>query len=166
MVDDIAGLRRVLLQNRVIAVVGLSANWYRPSYFAAKYMQERGYTVIPVNPAYKEVLGQVCYPSLRDVPVQVDMVDCFRKAEDIPALVEDAIAIRARVLWMQLGVVNQEAASRAEAAGLEVVMDRCVKIEYARLFGGLNWCGVNTGVISAQRPPCVAPAGYRIDSSR
>lgn len=154
MIDDVAGLRRVLMQNRTIAVVGLSANWYRPSYFAAKYMLDHGYTVIPVNPAYAEVLGQKCYPSLRDVPQQVDMVDCFRRAEEIPAIADDAIAIGARVLWMQLGVVNAEAARKAEAAGLEVVMDRCVKIEYARLFGGLNWFGVNTGIVSARRPPC------------
>ncbi|MDT3737692.1 MAG: CoA-binding protein [Denitratisoma sp.] len=159
MIDDVAGLRRILTQNRTIAVVGLSANWHRPSYFAAKYMLEHGYTVIPVNPAYKEVLGQACYPSLRDVPQKVDMVDCFRRAEDIPAIADEAIGIGARVLWMQLGVINPEAARRAEAAGLEVVMDRCVKIEYARLFGGLSWFGVNTGIVSSRRPPCPAPAG-------
>ncbi len=159
MIDDVAGLRRILLQNRTIAVVGLSANWYRPSHFAAKYMLDHGYRVIPVNPAYAEVLGQKCYPSLRDVPQKVDIVDCFRRAEDIPAIVEDAIGISARVLWMQLGVINHEAASRAEAAGLEVVMDRCVKIEYARLFGGLNWFGVNTGIISSKRPPCPPISG-------
>ncbi len=154
MIDDIAGLRRVLRENRVIAVVGLSANWYRPSFFAAKYMIEHGYTVIPVNPAYEEVLGQKCYPSLREVPRKVDIVDCFRRAEDIPAIAEEAIAIGARVLWLQLGVINPEAARQAEAAGLEVVMDRCVKIEHARLFGGLNWFGVNTGVVASRRPPC------------
>ncbi|MEZ5615865.1 MAG: CoA-binding protein [Rhodocyclaceae bacterium] len=152
--DDVAGLRRILMQNRTIAVVGLSASWHRPSYFAAKYMLEHGYTVIPVNPAYEEVLGQACYPSLRDVPQKVDMVDCFRRSEDIPAIADEAIGIGARVLWMQLGVINPAAARKAEAAGLEVVMDRCVKIEYARLFGGLNWFGVNTGIVSSQRPPC------------
>lgn len=153
MIDDIDGLRRVLAEDRVIAVVGLSANWYRPSYFAAKYMQERGYRIIPVNPGCEEVLGEKCYPSLRDIPVKVDMVDCFRKAEDIPPLVDDAIAIGARTLWLQLGVVNPGAASKAESAGLRVVMDRCVKIEYARLYGGLGWFGVNTGVISSRRAP-------------
>ena len=163
MVDDIDGLRRVLAEDRVIAVVGLSANWYRPNYFAAKYMQERGYKVIPVNPAYREVLGEKCYPSLLDIPEKVDMVDCFRKAEDIPPLVEDAIAIGARTLWLQLGVINHEAAAKADAGGLRVVMDRCVKIEYARLFGGLGWFGVNTGVISSRRPPC-RPA--RLDPER
>ncbi|MFN3987906.1 MAG: CoA-binding protein [Rhodocyclaceae bacterium] len=153
MIDDIAGLRRLLQTTRSIAIVGLSANWHRPSFFAAKYMLDRGYTIIPVNPAYDEVLGQKCYASLRDVPVPVDMVDIFRKPEDVPPVVEDAIAIGARSVWMQLGVIHPAAAARAEAAGLEVVMDRCVKIEYARLFGGLNWAGVNTGVISAKRPP-------------
>lgn len=151
MIDDIAGLRRLLLETRTIAVVGLSANWHRPSHFAAKYMLEHGYTVIPVNPAYDAVLGQRCYARLADIPVPVDMVDVFRKPEDVPPLVDDAIAIGARSLWLQLGVINIEAARKAEAAGLQVVMDRCVKIEHARLFGGLNWVGVNTGVISARR---------------
>lgn len=153
MIDDIAGLRSLLLETRTIAVVGLSANWHRPSFFAAKYMQERGYTIVPVNPAYDEILGQKCYPSLRDIPIPIDMVDVFRKPEDVLPLVDDAIAIGAKSFWMQLGVINADAAQRAEAAGMKVVMDRCVKIEYARLFGGLNWFGVNTGVISAKRPP-------------
>ena len=152
MVDDIPGLRRILKTNRVIAVVGLSADWFRPSYFAAKYMIEHGYTVIPVNPRYDTILGQKCYKSLREIPVKVDIVDCFRKTADIMPIAEDAIAIGAKVLWQQLGVMNTEAAKNAEAAGLEAVMDRCVKIEHGRLFGGLNWCGVNTRVISAKRP--------------
>uniref|UniRef100_UPI0015E7E178 CoA-binding protein n=1 Tax=Pseudothauera lacus TaxID=2136175 RepID=UPI0015E7E178 len=153
MIDDIDGLRRLLLDTRSIAVVGLSANWNRPSHFAAKYMLEHGYTILPVNPAYDEVLGQRCYPTLRDIPVAVDMVDVFRKPEDVLPLVDDALAIGARSLWLQLGVINEEAVRRAEAGGLQVVVDRCVKIEHARLFGGLNWAGVNTGVISAKRPP-------------
>ena len=154
--SDIVTLRRILKENHTIAVVGLSANWYRPSYFAAKYLQEHGYRIIPVNPAYDEVLGEQCYPDLESVPEKIDVVDCFRKAEDIPPLAEQAIKIGAKVLWMQLGVINQEAAQRALDAGLDVVMDRCMKIEHGRLFGGLNWCGVNTKVISAQRPHWVA----------
>lgn len=150
--DDINSLRRILKQNHVIAVVGLSANWWRPSYFVAKYLQDHGYRVIPVNPAYQEVLGEKCYPTLQDVPEKIDMVDCFRKAEEIPALAEDAIRIGAKCLWMQLGVVNHAAAARAAEAGLDVVMDRCVKIEHGRLFGGLNFAGVNTRVISSKRP--------------
>lgn len=150
--DDITKLRRILRGNKTIAVVGLSANWYRPSYFAAKYMQEHGYRVIPVNPMYDSVLGEKCYGSLRDIPERVDIVDCFRRSAEIPSLAEDAIAIGAKVLWMQLGVQNDEARRRAEAAGLEVVDNRCVKIEHARLFGGLGWVGVDTGVISARRP--------------
>jgi predicted CoA-binding protein len=150
--DDIAKLRRILRTCRTIAVVGLSANWFRPSYFAAKYMQEHGYRVIPVNPMYAEVLGEKCYKSLRDIPEKVDIVDCFRKSEEIPALADDAKAIGAKVLWMQLGVRNAAAREKAEAAGLEVVEDRCVKIEHARLFGGLGWAGVNTKVISSKRP--------------
>lgn len=149
--DDISSLRRILKTNHVIAVVGLSANWWRPSYFVAKYLQDHGYRVIPVNPAYQEVLGEKCYASLEDVPDKIDMVDCFRKAEEIPALAAGAIAVGAKCLWMQLGVINPEAEKHATAAGLEVVMDRCVKIEHGRLFGGLNYAGVNTRVISARR---------------
>lgn len=153
--DDSDKIRRILGRSRTIAVVGLSAQWHRPSYFAAKYMQEHGYRVIPVNPAYPEVLGEKCYKSLRDIPEKVDIVDCFRKSSEIPALAEDAIAIGARVLWMQLGVENAGARARAEAAGLRVVENRCVKIEHGRFFGGLGWVGVNTKVISAKRasPP-------------
>ena len=154
--DDIESLRRILKDNRVIAMVGLSANWYRPSFFAAKYMQEHGYRVIPVNPQYAEVLGEKCYRSLKDIPERVDIVDCFRRTEEILPLCEDAIAIGARVLWQQIGVLNREAAAKAEAAGLDAVLDRCVKIEHARLFGGLNWAGVNTKVISAKRPRSLA----------
>ena len=154
--DDINTLRRILRENRVIAVVGLSAHWHRPSNFAAKYMIEHGYRVIPVNPQYREVLGRRCYASLREIPEKVDLVDVFRRTEDVPPVAEDAIAIGARVLWQQLGVRNEAAAGRARAAGLESVMDRCVKIEHGRLFGGLNWVGVNTRVISAKRPQWLA----------
>jgi predicted CoA-binding protein len=150
--DDIQTLSRILKESRVIAMVGLSANWYRPSYFAAKYMLDHGYRVIPVNPSYANVLGQKCYPALRDIPERVDIVDCFRKSEEIMPLAQDAIAIGAKVLWMQIGVINEAAAQMARNAGLNVIMNRCVKIEYARLFGGLGWAGVNTGVISGKRP--------------
>lgn len=150
--DDSGRLRRILGQCRRIAVVGLSANEMRPSFFAAKYLQDHGYEVVPVNPNYREILGQTCYASLEDIPGPVDMVDLFQRAEQVMPFVEQAIRIKAKVIWMQLGIVNEAAAEQARAAGLEVVMDRCVKIEYARLFGGLNWCGVNTGVISAKRP--------------
>jgi len=154
--DDINTLRRILRDCRVLAVVGLSADWYRPSYFAAKYMQEHGYRVIPVNPKYDSILGERCYKSLRDIPGKVDLVDIFRKTQDVMPIAEDAIAIGARVLWQQLGVKNEAAAAKARAAGLEAVMDRCVKIEHGRLFGGLNWVGVNTRVISAKRPRWLA----------
>ncbi|MFM8246414.1 MAG: CoA-binding protein [Burkholderiaceae bacterium] len=150
--STIAELRRILKNNHTIAVVGLSADWYRPSYFAAKYMQEHGFRVIPVNPKYDEILGEKCYPNLKAIPDAVDIVDVFRKPEDCVPIAHDAVAIGAQVFWMQLGVVNEEAAHVAEAGGLDVVMDRCVKIEYARLFGGLSWFGVNTKVISARRP--------------
>lgn len=153
---DIPTLRDILGRARTVAVVGLSRNWHRPSNFAAKYLMDHGYRVIPVNPVYDEVLGEKCYPSLREVPEAVDMVNCFRRAEDLAPLVDDAIAIGARVFWIQLGIVNLEEARRAQAAGLEVIMDRCIKIEHARLFGGLNFVGVNTGVISSKRSKIVA----------
>jgi uncharacterized protein len=149
--DDISTLKRILKESRTLAVVGLSAHWWRPSYFAAKYMQQHGYRVVPVNPQYNEVLGEKCYPKLTDIPFAIDVVDCFRKSEEIPALADSAIAIGAKVLWMQLGVTSAAARAQAEAAGLTVIEDRCVKIEHARLFGGLNWAGVNTKVISAKR---------------
>jgi len=152
MADDIASLRRILRTSRTIAVVGLSADWFRPSYFAAKYMQEHGYRIVPVNPRYETVLGERCHATLETIEVPVDIVDVFRKTEDVLPIAEQAIAIGAKCLWQQIGVKNEEAAALAAAAGLEVVMDRCVKIEHARLFGGLNWVGVNTGVISARRP--------------
>ena len=154
--DYINTLRRILKESRVIAVVGLSAEWHRPSHFAAKYMQEHGYRVIPVNPKYREILGEKCYASLRDIPQKVDLVDVFRKTQDVMPVAEDAIAIGAKVLWQQLGVKNEAAAAKARAAGLETVMDHCVKIEHGRLFGGLNWVGVNTRLISAKRPRWLA----------
>lgn len=152
LVDDMAGLRTILGESRTIAVVGLSANWHRPSFFAAKYMQDHGYRIIPVNPNYPEVLGRKSFASLADIGEPVDIVDCFRKSGEMEPIARAAVAIRACVLWMQLGVINERAARIAADAGLAVVMNRCVKIEHARLMGGLNWAGVNTGVISAKRP--------------
>jgi predicted CoA-binding protein len=150
--NDINTLRRILIENKRVAIVGLSDDWSRPSNFVGKYLLEHGFEVIPVNPKYDEILGQKCYADLKDIPTPVDMVDLFQRSDRIPPFVDDAIKIGAKVVWMQLGIINEEAAQKARDAGLEVVMDRCVKIEYARLFGGLNTAGVNTGVISAQRP--------------
>ena len=150
--SDIRTLRQVLQNHRTIAVVGLSADWFRPSFFAAKYMQEHGYRIIPVNPKYTEILGETCYPSLKDIPHAVDIVDVFRKPADTPAIAQEAVDIGAKVFWLQLGVINQDAQTVAQNAGLTVVVDRCVKIEHARLFGGLGWFGVNTGVVSSRRP--------------
>ena len=149
--DDSEKTRRILRTHKVIAVVGLSAQWHRPSYFAAAYMKEHGYRVIPVNPTYDSILGEKSYKRLADIPEKVDIVDCFRKSSEIPAIAEEAIAIGAKVLWMQLGVENAQARARAEEAGLEVIENRCVKIEHGRFFGGLGWAGVNTKVISAKR---------------
>jgi predicted CoA-binding protein len=150
--NDIPALRRILQACRTIAVVGLSAEWHRPSYFAAKYMQDHGYRIVPVNPRYTEVLGERCYARLEDIPHPVDMVDVFRRAADVGPIADSAIAIGAKCLWQQLGVVNEAATAQARAAGLDAAHDRCVKIEHARLFGGLHWAGVNTGVVSSHRP--------------
>ena len=128
-------LRRILESCRTIAIVGLSDKSHRPSHGVARYLLEQGYTIIPVNPRVDEVLGQPCYPTLGDIPVAVDMVDCFRRSEEMLDIAREAIAIKARVLWMQLGVINVEAQDLAEAAGLEVVMDRCTKIDHAQLLG-------------------------------
>ena len=152
---DVAELRRILTEKRTIAVVGLSANESRPSFFAAKYMLDHGYRIIPVNPTYDEILGQTCYPDLESIPSSVDIVDVFQRPDRVMQTSQSAIEIKAKVLWMQLGVVNEEAANLASKAGLEVVMNRCVKIEYARLFGGLGFIGVSTGIISATRPRVV-----------
>jgi predicted CoA-binding protein len=142
---------RILERYRNIAMVGLSGNPFRPSHFAAIYLMAEGYRVIPVNPREKEILGQVSYATLRDVPGPVEIVDIFREPAAVGGLVEEVIAIGAKVVWMQLGVVEARAARRAREAGLEVVMDRCMKIEHARYFGGLSTLGLNTGVISARR---------------
>ena len=157
--NTISELRRILGSTKTIAVVGLSPQWHRPSFFAAKYMQAHGYRIVPVNPTATEILGERCYASVSEAAkwlakdgVMIDMVDCFRRAEDIPPIADEAIAIGAKCLWQQIGVKNEDAAAKARAAGLDTVMDRCVKIEHARLFGGLNWAGVNTKVISARRP--------------
>ena len=154
--SDIVTLRRVLRESRTLAVVGLSADWFRPSYFAAKYMQSHGYRIVPVNPRYAAggtaILGETCYATLADIPFAVDMVDVFRKTEDVLPIAQQAIAVGAKCLWQQLGVNNLEADALARAAGMDSVTNRCVKIEHARLMGGLNWAGVNTGVISAKRP--------------
>lgn len=126
-------LRRILKNCKTIAVVGLSPEWHRPSHFVAKYMQEQGYHIIPVNPKHESILGERCYARLEDIPEPVDMVDVFRRPEDVPPIAASAVAIGAKCLWQQLGVASQEADTVARAAGLDSVMDRCVKVEHARL---------------------------------
>jgi predicted CoA-binding protein len=142
---------RILERYRRIAMVGLSSNQFRPSHFAAIYLISEGYDVIPVNPREKEILGRKCYPDLKSIPGPVEVVDIFRESAAVPAIVEEAIAVGAKVIWMQLGVINDAAAKRAREAGLEVVMDRCMKIEHARYFGGLSTAGLNTGVVTSRR---------------
>lgn len=148
-----AYLVEILRNHRLIAMVGASPNWNRPSYFAMKYLQAKGYRVIPVNAAAagEQILGERVYASLASVPIGVDVVDIFRKAEAVPAIVDEAIAIGAKVVWMQLGVRHAAAAAKAERSGLKVVMNRCMKIEFGRLSGELSWSGINSGVISSKR---------------
>ncbi|MFT5488580.1 MAG: putative CoA-binding protein [Paracoccaceae bacterium] len=151
-------IRRVLGETRTIAMVGASANWVRPSNFAMKYLQQKGFRVIPVNPgsAGTEIHGEPCFASLGDVPYDFEMVDIFRRSEDAGAIVDEAISLKdvraIKTIWMQLEVIDTAAAARAEAAGLTAIMDRCPKIEYGRLNHELGWAGINTGVISSKRP--------------
>ncbi|MCZ6557548.1 MAG: CoA-binding protein [SAR324 cluster bacterium] len=142
----------VLRTYRKVAMVGLSANSNRPSYFAATYLKDYGFEITPVNPAYEEVMGLKAYSSLKEVPMPLEVVDIFRKPEEVPAIVDEAIELGAKVIWMQLGVIHPEAREKALAAGLEVVMDRCMKIEHARFHGGLNFAGIRTGLISSRKP--------------
>ena len=151
MTDDISTLRRILRSNRTIAIVGLSADWHRPSNFVGKYLQQHGYRIVPVNPRYDGILGERSYARLEDIPFAVDMVDVFRRTVDVLPLARSVVAIGAKCLWQQIGVVNAEADALVRQAGLDSVMNHCVKIEHARLFGGLHWAGVNTRVISAKR---------------
>ncbi len=148
-----AYLREILKSVKTIAMVGASPHWNRPSYFVMKYLQSKGYRVIPVNPAAagQEILGEPVFATLEDVPGPIDMVDVFRNSEAAGPITDEAIARRADVVWMQIGVRNDAAAQRAEAAGLKVVMNRCPKIEYSRLCGELSWSGVNSGIISSKR---------------
>jgi len=148
-----ADLRAILKRVRTIAMVGASPHWNRPSYFVMKYLQSKGYRVIPVNPRAKgeTILGELCRGDLSEITEPVDMVDIFRRSEKVGPIVDAAIKMGAKVIWMQLGVRDDDAARRAEAAGLTVVMNRCPKIEYSRLSGELGWSGVNTGIISAKR---------------
>jgi predicted CoA-binding protein len=149
-----AYIRNILTRNRTIAMVGASPNTSRPSYFAMKYLKEKGFRIIPVNPGHEgqTILGEKVYGSLAAIPDKVDIVDIFRNSAAALGITREAIAIGASVVWMQLGVRNDEAARLAENAGLEVVMNRCPKIEYGRLSGELNWAGVNSRTLSSKRP--------------
>jgi len=153
-------IRQILRETKTIAMVGASTNWTRPSFFVMKYLQLKGYRVIPVNPASagQELLGEKIRAALKDIDVPVDMVDVFRASEHIGPIADEAIAIGAKTLWLQLTVRNDEAAAKAQAAGLKVVMDRCPKIEFGRLSGELSWGGINSGLISSKRAKIVRHA--------
>ena len=149
--QDVTDIQRVLHNAKTIAIVGLSNNPLRASYFVGYYMKRHGYRMIPVNPRESEILGETSYPSLRDVPSPVDVVNVFRAPSALPAIAEDAVAIKASTLWCQFGVINEEGARIAADAGLTVVMDRCLKVEHARYVGRMHWLGFNTQRITAVR---------------
>ena len=149
--QDERTIRELLHAARTIAIVGLSPNVLRPSNFVGYYLQRHGYRVVPVNPREREILGETSYPSLAAIPVPVDVVDVFRAPDAVPAIAEEAVAIGARALWLQYGVISPEGAAIAERGGVKVVMDRCLKVEHARHMGRMHWLGYNTGVITAQR---------------
>jgi predicted CoA-binding protein len=149
--QDPLTIQRVLHTARTIAIVGLSANQLRASYFVGYYLRRHGYRVIPVNPRETQILGETCYPSLRDVPVPVDVVDVFRAPAALPGIAEEAVAIRAGALWCQFGVINEQGARIAEDGGLTVIMDRCLKVEHARYLGRMHWLGFNTQRITSVR---------------
>jgi predicted CoA-binding protein len=149
--QDPLTIQRVLNTARTIAIVGLSNNELRASYFVGYYLKRHGYQVIPVNPRETEILGETCYPSLSDVPVHVDVVDVFRAPNALPGIAREAVAIGAGALWCQFGVINEEGSRIAEDAGLTVVVDRCMKIEHARYVGRMHWLGFNTQRITSVR---------------
>ena len=149
--QDTSPIQRVLNTARTIAVVGLSANELRASYFVGYYLRRHGYQLIPVNPRETEILGQQCYPSLREVPVHVDIVNVFRAPDALPGIAREAVAIGAGALWCQFGVINEEGARIAADAGMTVIMDRCIKVEHARFLGRMHWLGFNTQRITSVR---------------
>lgn len=151
--QDSHTIQRILRRMRRVAIVGASANEVRPSFFVAYYLKRMGYDLTPVNPQYEEILGLPCYPSLSAIPNPPEVVDVFRRPEEVGEIVDEAVAIGAKALWLQFGVINEKEARRAEEAGLAVVMDRCMKIEHGRYHGGLQWAGMRTGVITAKRTP-------------
>ena len=144
-------IRRILHSTRTVAIVGLSSNVLRPSHFVGFYLQRHGYRIVPVNPREREVLGETSYPSLTDIPLAVDVVDVFRQPDAVPAIAEEAVQIGARALWLQFGVISPQGAEIARRGGLQVVMDRCMKVEHARYMGRMHWLGFNTEQITARR---------------
>lgn len=146
-------VRELLHTARTIAIVGLSPNVLRPSNFVGYYLRRHGYRIVPVNPREREILGETSYPTLRDIPFRIDLVDVFRAPDAVPGIAQEAVEIGARGLWLQFGVISEAGARIAEAGGLKVVMDRCLKVEHARHLGRMHWLGFNTGVITARRLP-------------
>ena len=149
--QDPLTIQRILRSAKTIAIVGLSGNYLRASYFVGFYLRRHGYQVIPVNPRETSIFGETCYPSLLDVPVPIDVVNVFRAPDALPAIARDAVTVRAKALWCQFTVINEEGARIAEAGGLSVVMDRCIKVEHARFAGRMHWLGFNTGRITSVR---------------
>jgi predicted CoA-binding protein len=154
--QDPQAIHSILLAARTVAIVGLSKDPLRPSNFIGFYLKRHGYKIVPVNPKESEILGEKSYASLKDIPFPVDVVDVFRRPDAVPAIAREAVAIGAKALWLQFGVISPEGAKIAADAGLTVVMDRCMKVEHARHLGRMHWLGFNTGRITAQRERTLA----------
>jgi uncharacterized protein len=148
-------IRDIMRSARTVAIVGLSSNELRPSHFVGFYLQRHGYRIVPVNPKEHEILGEQSYPSLTDIPFPVDVVDVFRAPAAVPAIAQQAVEIGAKALWLQFGVISPEGAAIADRGGLQVVMDRCMKVEHARVLGRMHWFGLNTGVVDRRRVPAL-----------
>lgn len=149
--QDSATIQRILGEAKNIAIYGLSTDHQKASYFVASYLQAHGYRIIPINPTATEILGEKAYPDIASVPDKIDVLDIFRRASEVPPLIDDAIAKKIPVVWLQLRIINMPAAEKARAAGITVILDKCVKMEHGRYLGGLNFAGMNTEIISAKR---------------
>ncbi len=149
--QDPATIQRILGESKTVGIYGLSADTQKASYFVASYLQSHGYRIIPINPNATEILGEKCYPTISSVPEKLDVLDIFRRASEVPPLIDEAITRKIPVIWLQLRIIHLPSAEKARAAGLTVILDKCIKMEHGRYLGGLNFAGMNTEIISARR---------------
>lgn len=149
--QDPATIQKLLAESKTVAIYGLSTDTQKASYFVASYLKSQGYRIIPINPNATEILGEKCYPTITAIPDKIDILNIFRRASEVPPLIDEAIARRIPAVWLQLRIINLPAAEKARAAGLTVILDKCIKMEHGRYFGGLNFAGMNTEIVSARR---------------